>query len=403
MSKYLLAVIFGVVVLLCGCGQKPQSARPAAAGPPVTPVSAVRAVRESVPTEIRVVGTAEASAIVQVKSQIAGELMRVALREGQNVAKGDLLFQIDPRPYEEAVRQAEAAIARDRAQIAQAEAALVRDQAQARYAETDADRQGELYKENLASRMQADQARTALDVALATAKATQATVETARATLQADLAALAKAKLDLSYCEIRSPIAGRTGNVLVQAGNQIKVSDVPLVVIHRISPIYVNFSVPEQHLPSIRRLSANGRLPVQVIAQDDVTHTASGYVTVVDNTVDTNTGTIHLKALLENRDRLLWPGEFVTTVLTLDTIPNAILVPTEAVQAGQRGQFVYVVTPKSTVEMRPVSVGIASGARTVIREGLAAGDTVVTDGQLRLFPGAPVKLVDPGILGTGPL
>jgi multidrug efflux system membrane fusion protein len=402
-SKYLLAVIFGTVVLLCGCGQKPQSARPAAAGPPVTPVSAVKAVQESVPTEVRVVGTAEASAIVQVKSQIAGELTRVALREGQDIAKGDLLFEIDPRPYEEAVRQADAAMARDRAQIAQAEAALVRDQAQAKYAESDAARQGELYKENLASRMQADQARTALDVALATAKATQATVETARATLQADLAALAKAKLDLSYCEIRSPIAGRTGNVLVQAGNQIKVSDVPLVVIHRISPIYVNFSVPEQHLPAIRRLSANGRLPVQVIAQDDATHTASGYVTVVDNAVDANTGTIHLKALLENRDRMLWPGEFVTTVLTLDTIPNAILVPTEAVQAGQRGQFVYVVTPKSTVEMRPVSVGIASGARTVIREGVAAGDTVVTDGQLRLFPGAPVKLVDPGILGTGPL
>jgi multidrug efflux system membrane fusion protein len=375
-----------------------------AGGPPATPVSAAKAVQESVPTEVRVIGTVEASAIVQVKSLIGGQLERVAFTEGQNVSKADLLFQIDPRPYQEALSQAEAAVVRDRAQIAQAEAQLARDAAQAKYAEVDAVRQEQLHKESLASRMQAEQARTSLDVSLASAKATRATVDTARATLEADLAAVARAKLDLGYCEIRAPISGRTGNLLVHAGNLVKANDVPLVVIHRIAPVYVNFSVPEQHLATIRRLNAKGRLAVGVIPQDAPSRSASGYLAVIDNTVDTTTGTIRLKATLENRDGLLWPGQFVTAVLTLDTIRDAVIVPGEAVQSGQRGPYIYVVTAKNTVEMRPVSVGAAiGGGRTVIEKGIAPGESVVTDGQLRLFPGAPVTLVDPARLGTGPL
>lgn len=372
------------------------------AGMPPVPVSVAKAVQESVPTELRVVGTVEASAIVQVKSQIAGPLLRVSFAEGQNVKQGDLLFQIDPRPSEDALRQAEAAVERDRAQIAQVEAELARDQAQTKFAETDAARQEQLHKESLASKMQADQARTALDVNRATARASEASIETARATLASDQAAVARARLDLSHCEIRAPLSGRTGNLLVHAGNLVKENDVPLVVIHQVSPIFVNFSVPEQHLSAIRRLSAGRELAVRAYPRDASGRSSLGHLAVIDNTVDATTGTIHLKATFPNTDSMLWPGQFVDTVLTLDTIQNATVVPAEAVQAGQQGQYVFAVKADNTVEIRPVTPGRAFGRKMVIEKGVAPGDTVVIDGQLRLFPGAPIKAVDAGKM-EGPL
>jgi multidrug efflux system membrane fusion protein len=391
------------LLALCGCQKQAAPAAAAAAGAmPAMSVSVAKATQESVPTEVRVVGTVEASAVVQVKSQIAGQLESVSFTEGQNVKQGDILFHIDPRPYEDALHQAEAAVDRDKAQVAQAEANLVRDQAQAKFSETDAARQEQLNKENLASKMTADQAKTTLDVNRATARASEAMVNTARATLASDQAAVAKAKLDLSYCTIPAPISGRTGNLLVHAGNLVKENDAALVVIHQVEPIFVNFGVPEDHLGAIRRLNAVHALPVNVTLQDGGNRAATGSLAVIDNTVDATTGTIHLKATFENRDAMLWPGQFVNVALTLDTERNATVVPTEAVQAGRQGQVVFVVTPANVVEIRPVTLGPARGGKTVIEKGLAVGETVVTDGQMALFPGAPVHVVEATKTGPGP-
>ena len=382
--------IFSGLCLLGLAGCRQEQAKQAV-GPPVVPVTVAKATQESVPTELRVVGSVEASAIVQVKSQIGGELVKVAFTEGQNVAQGDLLFEIDPRPYQEAIRQAEASVARDRAQIAQYEATLARDSAQARFNESDAERNLELQKEHLVSKQQADQARASADVAREAARATQASIGSARAALESDQAAVSAAKLNLSYCEIRAPLAGRTGNLLVHSGNLVKANDVALVVIHQIAPAFVNFNVPEQHLAAIRRLNAAHALAVRVYPRDNPDHPAEGHLSVIDNTVDATTGTIHLKATFENREGMLWPGQFVTAVLTLDTIHNATVVPAEAVQAGQQGQMIYVVKPDNSVEPRIVTVGRAFGTKMVIEKGVAAGETVVTDGQLLLFPGVKVK------------
>ncbi len=379
---------------LTGCG-RPQAASVSAGAPPVVPVSVGKVTTESVPTELRVVGTVDASAIVQIKSQVAGQLLKVGFAEGQNVKAGDLLFEIDPRPFEDAVRQAEAAASRDRAQINQSEAAVARDAAQAKFAETDAARYAELQKAGVVSKSQYDQSKTNADVSRETARATQAAVESARAALEADLAAVATAKLNLSYCRIFAPIAGRTGNLLVHAGNLVKANDVAMVVIHQVEPIFVSFSVPEQHLAAIRRLGASRALMVSAYTKDNPDHMATGRLSVIDNTVDTTTGTIRLKATFDNRDAILWPGQFVTVVLTLDMVPNATVVPAEAVQNGQQGQYVYLVKPDNRVEIRPVTVSRTFGKKMMVEKGVSPGDTVVTDGQLRLFPGAQVRAVDP--------
>jgi multidrug efflux system membrane fusion protein len=398
--KYCSALLLLPILLFCGCKRQQTAGGPGAGGMPPAPVSVAKATQQPAPAELHVVGTVEASAVVQVKSQVAGELVSVAFTEGQNAAKGDLLFRIDPRPFQDALRQAEAAVTRDRAQIAQSKAELARDQAQAKYAEVDANRYAGLVKEGLASQSQYDQSRSAADVARESARATEATIEAANAALAADNAVVAAARLNLSYCEIHAPIGGRTGNLLVHPGNLVKVNDVALVVINQISPIFVDFSAPEQHLDTIRRLSAASRLPIRVFTSDDPNHPSEGRLSVIDNAVDSATGTIHLKGVFDNKDRRLWPGQFVNVSLTLDTIQNATVVPSEAVQAGQQGQFVYVVKPNNTAEMRVISTGRSFGNSTVIDKGVAPGETVVTDGFLRLFPGSPVQVMEPAKVGS---
>ncbi len=390
MHRSLFLVPILAVLILSGC----QSRKTQAAGfAPVVPVTIAKASVQSVPLEIRVVGNVEPSSRVEVKSQIAGELMSVHFTEGQDVKPGDLLFEIDPRPYREALRQAEAAVDKDRAQLGQAQATLQRDQVQSRFAESDAGRYDALAKEGVVSKQQRDQSQTNSDVLKESIRADNAAAESAQAALVSDQAAVDSAKLNLSYCEIRSPIAGRTGNLLVHAGNLVKVNDVALVVINRITPVFVSFNVPEEHLEAIRRYSAQRRLAIQVTSRDDPGTKATGYLTVVDNTVDNQTGTIHLKGTFDNQTRVLWPGQFVNVVLTLDTAQNATVIPAEAVQAGQKGQFVYVVKADKTVEPRIVSVGRTVERRVIINKGVNPGETVVTDGQMMLFPGAHIMPV----------
>lgn len=370
-----------------------------ASAPPAVPVSVARATQESVAFDLKVVGTVEASSAVQVKSQVAGELLRVHFAEGENVAKGALLFEIDSRPYRDALRQAEAALARDTAQLRQAEAVLARDRAQAKNAESEADRYNQLMQAGVISRSQHEQVRTSAEVSRESVRAAEASIESNRAAIQSDVAAIDKAKLDISYCQIPAPIAGRTGNLLVNAGNLVRASgDSPLVVIHQVSPIFVSFSVPEQYLAAVRRIGGRGHLEVRVASQDEPERSVTGRVTVIDNTVDRTTGTIRLKATLANSDSYLWPGQFVNVVLTLGAPQAAIVVPAEAIQVGQQGSFIYVVKADGTVEPRVITAGRTLERRVVIESGIAPGDMVVTDGQLRLFPGARIRAVDAGKL-----
>ena len=401
MRSFIL-VVCGTTLVLVGCKQQQQAANPLAAGPPIVPVAVAKATQENVPTEVNVVGTAEAYSNVQVKSQIAGELVSVIFTEGQNVRKGDLLFRIDDRPYRDALSQAEAAVERDRATIAQNQAMLARDNANSKVAQSEAERQTELNKNGLTPKSTYDQAVASADANRASARATQASIDSAQAALKSDEAAVAAAKLNLSYCDITAPLSGRTGNLLVHAGNLVKVNDVALVVINQVQPIFVNFNVPEQHLNTIRRLHAAHPLQVRVYSQDAPGRVATGHLAVIDNAVDTSTGTIHLKAEFENKDGMLWPGQFVTVVLILDTVPNATVIPSEAVQSGQKGQMVYVVKPDNSVDIRPVQVAMTAGNKTVIASGVAPGDIVVTDGQLRIFPGVKVKPVESAKAGPGP-
>ena len=398
-DRAILAVVL-VALALGGCSKPKSAAGPA--GPPAMPATLGKAEVQTVPEELQAIGNVEPFSNVQVKAQVAGELIKVNFTEGQNVNKGELLFEIDPRPYADALSQAQAAVERDRALMAQAEANVSRDEAQLRNAETDAQRNEELVKAGIVARSVYDSARTTADVYRESSRADRAAIASARAALAADEAALEKAKLDLSYCQIRSPIAGRTGNVLVHAGNYVKANgDTTLVVINQVEPIFVSFSVPEQRLAAIRRLSESQRLGVRAGPKDDPGHAAAGVLSVIDNTVDMTTGTIRLKATFANAQRTLWPGQFVNVSLTLNPRMDAVVVPSEAVQAGQNGSFVYVVKADMSVEPRVVTTGSIAGGKIVILDGVKAGETVVTDGQLLLAPGMHVFPLPPGGMPAG--
>jgi membrane fusion protein, multidrug efflux system len=369
MRRFCLVALFA---LACHKGQ----AGPQAAGG--VPVTVAKVQQKNVPLNVRAIGNVEPITSVTVRPQVGGVLQKVNFKEGQEVRKGDLLFEIDPRPLQ--------------SQLLQAQAMLARDEANAKDAEATARRYAALVKKEYVTQQQADNA--------------QAQAQALKAALAADQAAVQQARLNLAYAQIRSPVSGRTGSVLVHAGNVVKATDDKLVVIDQVQPIYVSFSVPEQMLAQIRAragasrlavtaapaLQDNGGAPEQKAGGAISGERHSGILTFVDNAVDQTTGQIRLKATFANEDEALWPGQFVDVQLTLAEQQGAVVAPVEAVQRGQNGEYVFVVKQDGTVESREVTVSRADQRDAIIEKGLAPGETVVTDGQLRLQQGAKVQI-----------
>ena len=331
---------------------------------PAVPVVVSTVARKTVPVQVEAVGKVEPLSTVAVLARVGGELTSVHFTEGQEVQKGQVLFTLDPRPYQAALAQAQAAVARDKAVAANSA--------------SDLKRYGDLVQKEYVTREQYDR------IAAETASA--------GATVQADEAAVEAARLQLEYCTIRAPLSGRTGSLLVHQGNLVKANDAqPLVVINQIRPIYVSFSVPQAQLPEIEKYRSAGHLAVEAVPSEGGGAPQTGMLTFIDNQIDRATGTILLKATFPNDGRALWPGQFTKVRLTLAQQADAVVVPTQAVQTGQQGQYVYVVRADQTVEPRTVQVSRTVGGDTVIAAGLTPGETVVTDGQLRLAPGVKVK------------
>ncbi len=379
-------------LLLAGCSDDATGKPSRAAGPPPVPVTAAEAVRKSVPLQLTAVGNAMAYTTVGIKSQISGQIVQVHFKEGQDVRKNDLLFTIDPRPFEAALRQADAALRQRQAEVQQAIANLERDTAQLANARVQERRYKALVDKELVAREQYDQFHTNLAAMEATVQADRAAIENAKASERAAQALVDNARLQLAYTAIRAPIDGRTGNVMAQVGNVVKGNDDnPIVVINQVHPIYVSFSVPERYLDDIKKYRAEGTLRVDVRLPQRPETLATGAVTFINNTVDTTTGTIQLKATFANTDNALWPGQYLDVVTTL-TSRTVIVAPSQAIQPGQQGPFVFVVKADQTVESRQVVLGTRLGAETIIEKGLQPGERVVTDGQLRLTPGAKVEI-----------
>ena len=390
-------VVFVGLPLLAACSG--TSAAPAGGGRGrgdggAVPVVVAQVKQKDVPVDLDGIGTVEAYSTISVRGQVTGQLTEVRFKEGDVVKKGDHIFTIDSRPYEAMLQQALANLARDHALLSQAEANLGRDAANAEYAQLSAERQSQLNVRGITSREMAEQARAAADATAATVKADKAAVESARAQLVAQEAAVDNAKVALSYTSIRSPIEGRTGNVAVKAGNLVTANSSELTAIAQVQPVYVTFSVPATHLPTIRRAMGQAHLPVVATPQDADAQPASGDLTFVDNAVDPTTDTIKLKATFQNSDRRLWPGQFARVRLRLTTLPQAIVVPAQAVQTGQDGPFIFVVKADSTVEQRPITAGQRVDEDVVITKGLKPGETVVTEGQLRLEAGTRIQTTD---------
>jgi membrane fusion protein, multidrug efflux system len=335
-----------------------------AGGPAAVPVSVATVLQQTVPFRLQAIGNVEAFSTVAVKARVDGQIVEVGFKEGEEVPKGRVLFKIDPRPYEAALRQAEANHLRDTAQMEQARSQEKRYQ--------------ELLQKNFVSKEAYAQIRTNAD--------------TAEAVTLGSRAALDNARLNLEYCTIRSPIEGYPGKIQIQMGNLVKANDVnPLVVINQVRPIYVNFSVPESRLVEVRQHMTGGPLTVSALASGSENAAATGALIFVDNAVDPSTGTIRMRARFPNKDNALWPGQFVNVSMRLYEQADAIVIPSQAVQTGPEGQYVYVVGEDMAVDLRKIKVLRTDGDRTIVATGLAKGERVVTQGQLRLGPKTRVQ------------
>jgi multidrug efflux system membrane fusion protein len=356
----LLAATIGT--LLAGCSKAP--AGPVKKAPPKIPVTVGDVVRRDAPDVLTAIGNVETYSTVSLKAQVAGFVQTAHFTEGQEVRKGQLLFSIDPAPFETTLHKAEAN--------------LLRDQALARNAEADVRRYEELVQKDYVTRQQYDNART--------------DAEALQATIKADEAAVADARLNLGYCSICSPIDGRTGQLQVYPGNIVKANETVLVNIGQIHPIYVGFAVPEQRLNDLRRVMVRGKLAVRVAMPDGTPVAEAGVLSFVDNAVDETSGTIKLMATFTNQAGLLWPGQFVNVTVTLDVRRDSIMVPQAAIQTGQQGTYVFLLAENMTVRQQPVTVGDAVDGFVLVHKGLSPGERVVTDGQLRLTDGAGVVI-----------
>src|SRR2546421_11368886 len=363
-----VALVAGGIAAYFSTDSGAREGRKAAKGPPAVPVTVALVAQETVPIELRALGNVEAYSTVALKARVDGQIVEVNFREGAPVKKGEILFRIDPRPYEAALRQAEANALCD---------VSARNQARSQDR-----RYQDLLEKNSVSKEAYAQIRTNAETAEAVAKASQAALENAR--------------LNLEYCTIRSPLDGYVGKALLQAGNLVKANDVsPLVVINQVRPIYVNFAVPEQSLPAVRKYMAEGPLEVEVLPVDPAQRHPLGRLIFVDNAVDPSTGTIRLRAQFDNDDDALWPGQFVNISVRLYDQIDAIVIPTQAVQTGPEGQYVYVIGEELTAEVRRIAVLRTDGERSIVDKGLKQGERVVTRGQLRLGPKVKVQIGKP--------
>lgn len=376
-SVWLLAVALALGAGIAYWTQRPRqdlSSSQAKKPPPPVPVAVAQAGLRDMPVLLELVGRGEAYESVTLKSRVDGQVVEVPFTEGQRLAVGDVLIRLDPADF--------------KAKAAQAEANLARDQALLKKARADAERYQALQRQGFVS-----------DEKVAE---TRANAEAMEATVRADQAALELARLQLGYTTLRAPFSGVAGAKLVHPGAAVKVNDTVLVVVNRVRPLYVSFSVPEKHLPRIRAAMAKGLLKVTVGMAGDSTQTFSGAVRFIDNAVDATTGTIRMKAELANTTESLSPGQFLNVGLMLDTLRDAVVVPAEAVQQGPEGAFVYVVKPDAETALRKVEIATTRDGLAVIAKGLDAGETVVTDGHSRLVPGAKVKIKTPGQKPSGP-
>jgi len=363
MLSPLCGCLLAIAWTFSGCSEKAtgNDAQKKASSPPV-PVVVAQAEAKDVPVELRNVGNVEAFATVTIRSQITGQITKIHFREGQEVKAGELLFTIDPRPSEGALKQAQADLKRDQAQLVSVRLEF--------------ERAKKLLENGIGSRDDYDKA--------------EAAFHALEATIMADEAAVSRAKLQVEFTSIRSPIDGRTGNLMVKEGNVVKAPDDYLVTINQVHPIYITFSVPEQELPAIRQRMKESSLMVEGEVHGEPGEPVRGELAFIDNAVDMTTGRIKLKAVFANTNDVLWPGQFLQTKLILRTLNHATVVPDPAIQSSQTGDFVFVVKVDSTVQKRPVIVGLSRGGMTVVENGVQAGETVVTDGQLRLKDGSPV-------------
>lgn len=388
-----------LVLVLVGCEKK----TPPAFERPPAPVSVVAAISQDVPIYLDEIGKFVAREVVSVQPQISGRIVQIHFTDGADVKAGDLLFTIDPRPFEADLQRAQANLAKDTALKNQAEANLAKDIAQAKTAEIQAQRYAKLIQQGIVSKEQYDQIRTNAEALNATVNADRAALRSAEEAIQVDKAAIESAKVQLSYCYIRSPIDGRAGQRLVDLGNVVSPGDsTPLLVIQRLDPIYADFTITQDDLSAVQWNMAQGTLRVEVRLPDEPDNPRSGELTFLDNAVQDTTGTVKLRATIPNGDHRFWPGRLVKVRLILSMLQGAVLVPAAAPQMSAKGPFVYVVKEDSTAELRPVTLGQRQGDLVVVNQGLRPGEPVVVNGQIAVTPGGKVRIDETRISESAP-